>query len=1227
MWDFFSSPDSATLCSFHTHPPKVGMAQLERRHHLFCTRKGSNLPEDGRVPIENVLGPFVFPMEVWQRTRDGMGVLGRFDGFHPNCVAYKTGMSLVQQLARTLAELGEDTLHHHLVVQVIPRCDLHEEEDPRVQRYSSVEALALWVISDRSDFADTGADDAVRDLLAKNAEDMTEKRGMSVDERNRATECARLQRNARISTGRQFFGPQETSAPHYRSLLDERDLRNVYAACSLSERANACLSTTFSRAEGLTPSAFEALSASARVRAALPLVGVGGRVTHLEAKHPLMFAVPDQELRFASGPWGNTFFESRLFPAIGWPSGEAAYLELGRLRQGNDPCLEDEGTRTPLSLAQVVTHVVTEDLAAREKDYVMTLCRKRKRALRGGDPEEQRAKAAFSAKARHDQMGRVANCFSAGLASVSPSMQYVARAMHSARGMRAAGVTFGTTHFTYPRLDVDQGMVAEAYEYADGQLGMLCHHGAFLLAYAVGLSVGDREPPVRAHLVIAGLAGGGKSWLLRAVRNCTGEGIVRPATHQSAQAIMVTSAHSEAGVTTNSLWLEDELNLAGTGARELGADRMGGKEAGEASAQAAVMKEKLTNNFVVFYRNSEGFITKDGRSAKVRQLESFKLATTFTLMAASNQCRAQFGDAMGRRLVFHCVYMLERSDGRRMQDQERLAERVAQAAKEGGDPLGMASHEMTRAMRGDSVLVFAAQQAIGIGAMKPPELFAWDNILGRFEELLRRKYGAVDHLQTRLVQAKQVAKAWTLWRAVRLVARGHRSPFRRPRSSKGFEPDEEVSDTPNAPLNLEFLKEVEKHAIMSEKAVWVVLGMLEEWFFPFLTRLVTRAICDLWDTDTRGWTRIAPDGAVVAPTEKVQGEVYLRIPQSRVARRNVAKTSPATSQCMLALARLFKIDSKKYGLSFEGENFAIGEMQALMRAKVGQSGLTVIREGVDEDDNPLLMVLESKLEHAAGIESPFRDVFDQLISEHSDPGIYLFGRPYRRDAKEKDVTDSKTVASHPQLPDFANLPAGCHHTCPKVKDNNATCKCFRSRKLKQSKGVTLDERTAKALRLRHSNNELRAREETATFLNKSLTREAFERRFADLALDTEEMITGEHLPGPTPAWQIYDPSRQAKFHLPLETTRGIFAPKNKARLAVAFTKWMRVAQNPSGMSPQQEETTGAPEEATDAAAMVKKTKKKAQALPHHYPKNVADELNKTANLKVAEPINTLRCEA
>jgi hypothetical protein len=367
----------------------------------------------------------------------------------------------------------------------------------------------------------------------------------------------------------------------------------------------------------------------------------------------------------------------------------------------------------------------------------------------------------------------------------------------------------------FSNLDQQQNYLANLYLFSE-KAGLFCQHANFLgmlidSRYACRKGSGMKAPP--PHTILFGSPGSGKSYCLEMTKHCTqgeNQSIFCKWVDNASQLnwAVVNEEDPDNPDTTQTqiaiMWDEVQASKLGAG---------GDKKHGEGSDDVSRTKSMCTKGTLEFSRNAE-IKRPDGTVG--RGLEEASITNECVFLGAMNRPPLDVNPAFHRRFNFKAALAFERADGVTLAD-----------AKIKSEVQDQNTDMWVLALRFNAKLHLIVAGAEYCGIIKPPCLKAFDTLSVAFEAEVR-KVTTVNHFTDRLSNARERLRLFTRMIAVfETYQTGERSILK-------F--DKLVS----------MLPEVERRSVAGERLTLAMLSGLEDVVFPLMHKMVLQSIKQRW---------------------------------------------------------------------------------------------------------------------------------------------------------------------------------------------------------------------------------------------------------------------------------------------------------------------------------------------------------------------------------------------
>jgi hypothetical protein len=366
----------------------------------------------------------------------------------------------------------------------------------------------------------------------------------------------------------------------------------------------------------------------------------------------------------------------------------------------------------------------------------------------------------------------------------------------------------------FPNLDAQQNYLANLYVFAE-KAGVFCQHSNFLgmlidSRYACRKGSGMKYPP--PHTILYGSPGSGKSYCLEMVKLCT-QGDSQPVFAKwvdSASALNWAVVNEEDPDNPDTSQAQVVILWDEVPAVRLGA---GDKRKGEGSDEVSRMKSMCTKPELTYERNVE---VKRADGTVGRGLEKASITNECVFFGAMNRHPMDVNPAFHRRFQFKVALANERADGVTLED--------AKAVSNTADPFAAAWVDALRFNAKMHMVVAGAEYA---GIILPPCLRVFDRLSAVFETEVR-KITTVKHLTDRISNARERLRLFT--RMVAIFETYQQGP------PKVLSFDELVSRLPD----------VERRSVAGERITLAMLSGLEDVTFPLMHKIVLQSVLQRW---------------------------------------------------------------------------------------------------------------------------------------------------------------------------------------------------------------------------------------------------------------------------------------------------------------------------------------------------------------------------------------------
>lgn len=368
----------------------------------------------------------------------------------------------------------------------------------------------------------------------------------------------------------------------------------------------------------------------------------------------------------------------------------------------------------------------------------------------------------------------------------------------------------------FPNLDAQQNYLANLYRFAE-RAGVFCQHSNFIgmlidSRYACRKGSGMKSPP--PHTILYGSPGSGKSFCLEMTKFCTQDDNVSvfckwvdSSSPLNWAVVSETDPDNPDTTQTQVAILWDEVPASKLGA--------GDKRHGEGSDDVARTKSMCTKATLEFSRNSE-IKRPDGTTG--RGLEEASITNECVFLGGMNRPPIDVNPAFHRRFSFKAALAFDRADGITLED--------AKSKSDLDDP---ATEQWIHALRFNARMHLVVAGAEYCGIIQPPCVKVFDRLSAAFEREVR-KITTVNHLVDRLNNARERLRLFT-----RMVA-----------VFETFQRDANGGRVLKFDKLVTMLPEVERRSVAGERIALAMLSGLEDLIFPLMHKIVLQSIKQRW---------------------------------------------------------------------------------------------------------------------------------------------------------------------------------------------------------------------------------------------------------------------------------------------------------------------------------------------------------------------------------------------
>ena len=550
-------------------------------------------------------------------------------------------------------------------------------------------------------------------------------------------------------------------------------------------------------------------------------------------------------------------------------------------------------------------------------------------------------------------------------ASISPSLRSMIEDWEL-KDEKFQGIPLETVDFTHPfNINRQCAWVKALYGMAE-DAGVYCHHSMFiqmLLNARWATRKGDGRGP---HMVVYGMPGSGKSYLMEMIKKCMFEGFCAGMTSMSRLAWAVKDSTNPDNPDTCQAQISilvDEVP-----ASYLGADNSGKK--GEDNDALATLKEMLTASKLTWRRNIEA---KAVDGLKTRALESGQITNEPVFIGGMNRPPRDINAAFRRRISFATCVQFKRGDGVTFEDCKVKSKLIQEDENEDQG----AVNNWLNAMQTNSQLHMMVSLAEYCRIIRPPSVDVWKQSMPLFKKAVL-DITTVSNFDDRLEDAKNRLIMFT--RTIAIFQTYQTGQQRTPTF------DEIVAQ----------LVDVEEKSVAGESLCWTMLSTLEDSCFPLMHRVVLQAVRKRWpslETGEEDHQAYEVEGAFFG----AYGKLTLRT-IATIARGEDARTC-AKRVLFHELRSIITNETKQYKIE-GGEDLAAAAIEELMGTFVPDHPVIIARENPTDGRVEILVSLV-RLRNAS---VSLIDVIKPLATA----GTHLMMMPYK-------MSDNRVL---PQFPMF-----------------------------------------------------------------------------------------------------------------------------------------------------------------------------------------------------------------
>ena len=366
----------------------------------------------------------------------------------------------------------------------------------------------------------------------------------------------------------------------------------------------------------------------------------------------------------------------------------------------------------------------------------------------------------------------------------------------------------------FPNLDAQQNYLANLYRFAE-RAGVFCQHSNFIgmlidSRYACRKGSGMKYPP--PHTILYGSPGSGKSFCLEMTKFCTQDDNVSVFckwvdSSSPLNWAVVSEMDPDNPDTTQTqvaiLW--DEVPASKLGA--------GDKRHGEGSDDVARTKSMCTKATLEFSRNAE-IKRPDGTTG--RGLEEGSITNECVFLGGMNRPPIDVNPAFHRRFSFKAALAFDRADGVTLED--------AKGKSDMDDPQ---TEQWINALRFNARMHMVVAGAEYCGIIQAPCVKVFDRLSAAFEKEVS-KVTTVNHFVDRMNNARERLRLFT-----RMVA-----------VFETFQRDGQHILKFDKLVTM--LPEVERRSVAGERIALAMLSSLEDTIFPLMHKIVLQSIKERW---------------------------------------------------------------------------------------------------------------------------------------------------------------------------------------------------------------------------------------------------------------------------------------------------------------------------------------------------------------------------------------------
>lgn len=525
----------------------------------------------------------------------------------------------------------------------------------------------------------------------------------------------------------------------------------------------------------------------------------------------------------------------------------------------------------------------------------------------------------------------------------------------------------------FPNLDSQQNYLANLYIFAE-VAGVFCQHSNFLgmlidSRYACRKGTNEKFPP--PHTVLYGSPGSGKSFCLEMTKHCT---------QDERKAIFCKWVDSSSPLNWAVVSDEDPDNPDTIQTQicilwdEVPASKLGAglKNFGEGSDDVGRTKSMCTKSTLDFSRNTE---VKRSDGTTGRGLEEGTITNECVFMGGMNRPPINLNPAFIRRFSFKAALAFERADGLTLED-----------ARSRSDLNNPKTEEWIKALRFNAKMHLVVAGAEYCGIIRPPCLKIFDKLSALFTKEVQ-KITTVKYLTDRITNVKERLRLFT--RMIAVFETYQRDGV------QVLKFDKLVS----------MLPEVERRSVAGERLALAMLSSLDDIVFPLMHMIVLKSIKQRWQTDDGvGIEQFRVDGFRGHSPGR-----YAKLPlEKRAAYRQKKDESTAEFGVRVLFDHISKLIGKSAGAyKLEGsDELAKAAMIELTKTEDPIHPIIVFDEDMDDDNAEFgggeLAVYVS----IPRIENIHVTVVD-IVKKLAKPGTQLTMIPYR-------IADTNAIL--PQFP-------------------------------------------------------------------------------------------------------------------------------------------------------------------------------------------------------------------